>query len=443
DASGYDDAFDSFSYTVTDGYNFSPADQGDVQINLTNQLPAANPDFYDVSHNVTLDITDLALGTIEGLLPGSEDIDPDPGDTLSAYLDAGGTTTQGGNVVLETDGTFTYTPPSNTANIDDTFTYHVTDSYNYSDPTTVTISLTNQLPVANPDFYDVSQDTTLTAAAGQGTIEGLLPPYADTDPDPGDTLSAYLDAGGTTTQGGNVALNPDGSFTYTPPAGWGGIDTFMYYVSDGYNNSDPASVTITATIRTPTGEEISGTLPPVPPDLGDIGQIEGAYLGDLLWLAEELGLCEGDEQREDESRCQEIQAYLAGAFLQSTNVRPHQAATRLRELAAVLHDTDGSHIVALGRVVNEFVNTAVPPSPEQFASISQALASGGEGAHYATARQWLDALTEYVAILVGDIGWPADESVAFAMGKYGPAVTEAGTISITAFIQMYLEGFTG
>lgn len=55
----------------------------------------------------------------------------------------------------------------------------------------------------------------------------------------------------------------------------------------------------------------------------------------------------------------------------------------------------------------------------------------------------LDALAEYVAILVGDIGWPADESVAFAMGKYGPSVTEAGTISVTAFIQMYLEGFTG
>lgn len=127
----------------------------------------------------------------------------------------------------------------------------------------------------------------------------------------------------------------------------------------------------------------------------------------------------------------------------ASNKPLHQAATRLRELAAVLHDTDGSHIVALGRVVNEFVNTAVPPSPEQFASISQALAGGGEGTHYATAGQWLDTLTEYVAILVGDIGWPADESVAFAMGKYGPSVTEAGTISVTAFIQLYLEGLTG
>jgi hypothetical protein len=216
----------------------------------------------------------------------------------------------------------------------------------------------------------------------------------------------------------------------------------MYYVNDGRTNSDPVLVTITAAIRTPIGEETSGTTPPVPPGLEDIGQIEGPSLGDLLWLAEELGLCDGDEQREDESRCQEIQAYLAGAFLQSTNVRPHQAATRLRELAAILHDTDGSYIAALAQVVNEFVNTAVPPSPEQFASISQALA-GEEGAHYATAGQWLDALAEYVAILVSDIGWPADESVAFAMGKYGPSVTEAGTISVTAFIQMYLEGFTG
>jgi hypothetical protein len=297
--------------------------------------------------------------------------------------------------------------------------------------------------VANPDFYNGSQDTTLTAAAGQGTVEGLLPPYKDFDPDNekpnkvfDDELTAFLDGDGTTTQGGNVVLNPDGSFTYEPPADWRGVDTFTYYVSDGNSNSNPVSVTITVDARTPTSEE--GAPPPGPLDLEDIGQIA---VDDALWLATEL--CEGDEEREDESRCQEIQAYLAGAFLQSTDLRPLQAASRLRELATLLHDTDGSHIAALGQVINEFVNAAVPPSPEQFASISQALAGGGEGAHYATAKQWLDALTEYAAILIGDIGWSAEESVAFAMGKYGQTVTEAGAISVTAFIQMYLEGLTG
>ncbi len=449
--SGYDDAFDSFSYTVTDGYNIStasPSHPGQVQINLTNQLPVANPDFYDVSHNVTLDITDIASGTIEGLIAGSEDTDPDPGDTLTASLNAGGTTALGGNVVLNTDGTFTYTPPANTANVDDSFTYYVTDSYNNSDPTTVTISLTNQLPVANPDFYDVSHNVTFSPPADQGIIVGIIPAInGDFDMD-GDDLTPYLLGGSTsgqTTYNGTVTLNYDGSFTYGPPADWGGIDTFTYYVNDGYNNSAPVSVTMTVSMRTPTGEEASLTSAPVSPELGDIGQIEGTYVSDLLWLGEELGLCEGDQQGEDESRCQEItQAYLAGAFLQASDLRPHQAAAQLRQLAGLLHDTDGSRIAALGRVINEFAQPDVPPSPEQFASISQAFAVHvNDGTHYASAKEWLDALAEYTMLLISEIGWSPDDSVAFVMSKYGPTVTEAFDIGVVAFIQMHLEGLIG
>jgi hypothetical protein len=182
---------------------------------------------------------------------------------------------------------------------------------------------------------------------------------------------------------------------------------------------------------------------PVSPDLGDIGQIQGADFDNMQWLANELGLCEGDPQRGgDESRCQELaQAYLAGAFLQSTDLRPHQAATQLRNLVEILHDTGGTRIAALGRVVNEFSQPSMPPSPEQFASISQAFAQHtNDGTHYAAAGQWLDALTEYVAILNTEIGWSEDESIAFVMGKYGTAITDAGDVSVTAFIQMHLEG---
>ena len=184
---------------------------------------------------------------------------------------------------------------------------------------------------------------------------------------------------------------------------------------------------------------------PVSPDLGDIGQIQGAGFDNMQWLANELGLCEGDPQRGgDESRCQELaQAYLAGAFLQSTDLRPHQAATQLRNLVEILHDSGGTRIAALGRVVNEFSQPGMPPSPEQFASISQAFAQHtNDGTHYAAAGQWLDALTEYVTILNTDIGWSADESIAFVMGKYGTAITDAGDVSVTAFIQMHLEGIS-
>ena len=171
----------------------------------------------------------------------------------------------------------------------------------------------------------------------------------------------------------------------------------------------------------------------------------GMVSENLQWLGEELGLCQGDETGEDDSRCQEVtQAYLAGAFLQATDLRPNQAATQLRQLAGLLQDTGGSQNAALGQVINEFTQPEIPPSSEQFASIGQVLAlHSADGTHYAVARQWLDALTEYVSILVDNIGWTPDESVEFVMGKYGPAATEPGDVSITAFIQMYLENNAG
>jgi hypothetical protein len=440
---------DSFSYYVTDSYNNS--DPTTVTISLTIQVPVANPDIYDVSHNVTLDITDITSGTIEGLLPGSADIDPDPGDTLSAFLPGGGnmgTTTLGGSVVLNTDGTFTYTPPAGTANVDDSFSYYVTDSYNNSDPTTVTISLTNQVPVANPDIYDVSHNAILSPAVG--IIEGLIQAYADIDPDPGDTLRAYLpgkQSSGSTMLGGHVELNTDGTFTYTPPAGAANVDdSFMYYVTDSYNDSNPVPVTITLGMRTLASEEALLNSTPLSPDISDIGQIEDTTTSNnLQWLGEELGLCEGDQQGEDENQCQEItQAYLAGAFLQASDMRPHQAAAQLRELAELLHDSDGIRIAALARVINEFAQPNLPPTPEQFASINQAFTLHvNDGSHYAAAKQWLDALGEYTMLLISEIGWSSDDSVAFVMGKYGPTDTETGNISVIAFIQIHLEDFAG
>ena len=66
-----------------------------------------------------------------------------------------------------------------------------------------------------------------------------------------------------------------------------------------------------------------------------------------------------------------------------------------------------------------------------------------DGTHYATAGEWLDALTQYVGILTTQIGWSADESVAFIMGKYASDITETGDLTTTAFIQMHLEAAGG
>src|SRR6185436_6342162 len=49
----------------------------------------------------------------------------------------------------------------------------------------------------------------------------------------------------TSTNGGTVTLNANGSFTYNPPVGFEGTDTFTYTVGNTTGKTDTATVTIT------------------------------------------------------------------------------------------------------------------------------------------------------------------------------------------------------
>ncbi len=63
----------------------------------------------------------------------------------------------------------------------------------------------------------------------------------DSDPD-GDPLSVTAVTDPAT---GSVAINPDGTITYTPAIDFNGVDSFMYSLSDGNGGTDTAIVTIT------------------------------------------------------------------------------------------------------------------------------------------------------------------------------------------------------
>ena len=65
----------------------------------------------------------------------------------------------------------------------------------------------------------------------------------DTDAD-GDSLTATVVTG---PAHGTLALNANGSFTYTPAANYNGPDTFTYRVSDGQLTSNPVAVSLTVT----------------------------------------------------------------------------------------------------------------------------------------------------------------------------------------------------
>ncbi|MHB8900342.1 MAG: LamG-like jellyroll fold domain-containing protein [Thermoguttaceae bacterium] len=90
-----------------------------------------------------------------------------------------------------------------------------------------------QTPLAASDAYLMYGDTLSVEAAG------VL--ANDVDPD-GDLLTAHLVSG--PDFDADFVLNPDGSFTYTPDAGFGGIDSFTYVATDGLADSELATVTI-------------------------------------------------------------------------------------------------------------------------------------------------------------------------------------------------------
>ncbi|WP_155948661.1 Ig-like domain-containing protein, partial [Mycobacterium sp. URHB0044] len=156
--------------------------------------------------------------------------DTDPQNTpLTAIL---GTGPAHGTVMLATNGSFTYTPAANYSGVD-SFTYQASDGTAVSESATVTITVTaiNDAPVAGPDGFSTYEDTSVS-----GHVLGN-----DVDLD-GDPLVASLTI---PPAHGTVALNPNGSFTYTPSTNYYGVDSFSYVATDGVAVSAPALVTIT------------------------------------------------------------------------------------------------------------------------------------------------------------------------------------------------------
>ena len=76
-----------------------------------------------------------------------------------------------------------------------------------------------------------------------GCLQGVARRLTRNDADAeGNALTASLFGGGPLH--GSLVFNADGSFSYTPEAGFTGIDAFMYWVFDGELNSALAAVTL-------------------------------------------------------------------------------------------------------------------------------------------------------------------------------------------------------
>ncbi len=148
----------------------------------------------------------------------TNDTDVDGPDTLITLV----TDVMNGILVLDTDGSYTYTPDANFTGTD-SFTYSYCDggTPELCDTAMVTIMVLadNLAPVANDDEVDTDEDVILTGDVSANDEDVTGP----------DTVITLV----TDVVNGTLDLNEDGTFTYVPDGNFNGLDSFIYSYCDG------------------------------------------------------------------------------------------------------------------------------------------------------------------------------------------------------------------
>ncbi len=222
---------DNFLYRVSDGI----ATSAPATVNIRLNTPP-------VAQNLST-FTEVGVGTSGNVLTSAFDFDR---DTMQAKLV---TTTPNGTLVLNLDGSFTYTPNAGFFGID-TFTYRVDDPYyNASNPdqigNTATYSIrVNRRPNSVADTYTFPRGQSIELFS-----PGLLSNDFDLDtPMFGDILRANLV---TTTTNGTLTVDPNGYMKYVPNPTFTGTDTFQYRTFDGMHEGNLVTVSLVV-VPTPT-----------------------------------------------------------------------------------------------------------------------------------------------------------------------------------------------
>lgn len=218
---------DSFSYRPYDGNLYSAPVVVNLTITAVNDAPTAFNDSYVFLEDQVLEVT------TPGVL--LNDFDPES-NLLTAKLvkDSG---PAHGNIIFNSNGSFNYTPAAGFSG-SDSFIYEVSDGLSTGNSAIVSLAVTavNHAPIADNDSFSVADDQTLTIPA-LGVLDG------DSDPE-GDSLTVVLISG---TGHGQLSLQSDGSFTYSPYSNFHGSDSFSYRAGDGNLLSNMAIVSLTVT----------------------------------------------------------------------------------------------------------------------------------------------------------------------------------------------------
>lgn len=211
---------DSFTYKACDGPS-SCSSPATVTINVVNQAPTAVNDSYSV-HG----------GTVIGPMK-LNDSDPD-GDALTFSLltfPTHGSVTGLPNPPYSSD--FKSFGPNFGYTGADSFTYRVCDPFAACSTATVSVTVWNNPPAANADFYIVN-------SGSSGTIGPLRGNDFDPDGDSIGTPSLVVAA----SHGSVMGLTDPDYKLYAPNAGFTGTDTWQYRITDSLGRSSDATVYI-------------------------------------------------------------------------------------------------------------------------------------------------------------------------------------------------------
>lgn len=151
-----------------------------------------------------------------------------------------------GDLTLNEDGSFTYTPDPDFVGVD-IFLFVAIDiaTSAESPPIPIILQIVGE-PGASEENPVASEDV-ISAPMDGGATTGALESFENAD--------AVEVVDGFEPQHGTLVLNPDGTYTYTPDAGFVGTDSFQYVATNTttQEQSAPATVTIVVHSTQPQG----------------------------------------------------------------------------------------------------------------------------------------------------------------------------------------------
>lgn len=246
---------DTFTYEVCDKANPSECDSARVDVSVTpvNDAPVARDDTASTPEDTPLTLTQNQLLQNDNAGAANEN------QTLTVTNVANPVN---GTVVLNQDGTITFTPTENYNGNGARFDYTITDGQGNESTATAVVNVAvqsaNDAPVAENDTASVDEDGTKTIAVLDN----------DRDPDGANQLDPASVKIASAPQNGTATINPDGTVTYKPNANSNGDDSFTYEVCDNGGGEADARECDTATVTT-TVRPVDESPPPAKPACSD------------------------------------------------------------------------------------------------------------------------------------------------------------------------------